>query len=49
MSGEYRLADSRFHLAIAAVTESPLTIRSVAGVQADVRTVKTAMPIDLPA
>jgi GntR family transcriptional regulator, transcriptional repressor for pyruvate dehydrogenase complex len=42
---EHRQADSRFHLAIAAVTESPLTIRSVAAVQADLHDMLSAIPV----
>ena len=42
---EHRQADSRFHLAIAAVTESPLTIRSVTAVQADLHDMLNAIPV----
>jgi GntR family transcriptional regulator, transcriptional repressor for pyruvate dehydrogenase complex len=42
---EHRQADSRFHLAIAAVTESPLTIRAVTAVQADLHDMLTAIPV----
>jgi GntR family transcriptional repressor for pyruvate dehydrogenase complex len=42
---EHRQADSRFHLAIAAVTESPLTIRSVAAVQSDLHDMLSAIPV----
>jgi GntR family transcriptional repressor for pyruvate dehydrogenase complex len=42
---EHRQADSRFHLAIAAITESPLTIRSVAAVQADLHDMLSAIPV----
>ena len=42
---EHRQADSRFHLAIAAVTESPLTIRSVTAVQADLHDMLSAIPV----
>jgi GntR family transcriptional repressor for pyruvate dehydrogenase complex len=41
----HRQADSRFHLAIAAVTESPLTIRSVTAVQADLHDMLSAIPV----
>lgn len=40
-----RQADSRFHLAIAAVTESPLTVRAVTSVQADVHDMLNAIPV----
>jgi GntR family transcriptional repressor for pyruvate dehydrogenase complex len=42
---EHRQADSRFHLAIAAVTESPLTVRAVASVQADLHDMLNAIPV----
>ena len=42
---EHRQADSRFHLALAAVTESPLTIRAVAAVQADLHDMLSAIPV----
>jgi GntR family transcriptional repressor for pyruvate dehydrogenase complex len=42
---EHRQADSRFHLAIAAVTDSPLTIRSVAAVQSDLHDMLIAIPV----
>lgn len=42
---EHRQADSRFHLAIAAVTESPLTIRSVTAVQSDLHDMLSAIPV----
>jgi GntR family transcriptional regulator, transcriptional repressor for pyruvate dehydrogenase complex len=42
---EHRQADSRFHLAIAAVTESPLTVRSVTAVQADLHDMLSAIPV----
>ena len=42
---EHRQADSRFHLAIAAVTESPLTIRAVAAVQSDLHDMLSAIPV----
>ncbi len=41
----HRQADSRFHLAIAAVTESPATIRAVAGVQSDLHDLLSAIPV----
>jgi GntR family transcriptional repressor for pyruvate dehydrogenase complex len=41
----HRQADSRFHLAIAAVTESPLTIRSVTAVQSDLHDMLSAIPV----
>jgi GntR family transcriptional repressor for pyruvate dehydrogenase complex len=41
----HRQADSRFHLAIAAVTESPLTVRSVTAVQADLHDMLSAIPV----
>jgi GntR family transcriptional regulator, transcriptional repressor for pyruvate dehydrogenase complex len=42
---EHRQADSRFHLAIAAVTESPLTVRAVAAVQSDLHDMLSAIPV----
>lgn len=42
---EHRQADSRFHLAIAAVTRSPMTMRAVATVQADLHDMLTAIPV----
>jgi GntR family transcriptional regulator, transcriptional repressor for pyruvate dehydrogenase complex len=42
---DHRQADSRFHLAIAAVTESPLTMRAVATVQADLHDMLSAIPV----
>ena len=42
---EHRQADSRFHLAIAAVTESELTIRSVTAVQSDLHDMLSAIPV----
>lgn len=43
--GVHRQADSRFHLAIAAVTESPLVIEAVTSVQGDVHDLLTAIPV----
>jgi GntR family transcriptional repressor for pyruvate dehydrogenase complex len=43
--GTHRQADSRFHLAIAAVTESPLTVRSVTAVQSDLHDMLSAIPV----
>jgi GntR family transcriptional regulator, transcriptional repressor for pyruvate dehydrogenase complex len=42
---DHRQADSRFHLAIAAVTDSPLTVRSVTAVQADLHDMLNAIPV----
>jgi GntR family transcriptional repressor for pyruvate dehydrogenase complex len=42
---EHRQADSRFHLAVAAVTESPLTVRAVTTVQADLHDMLSAIPV----
>ena len=42
---EHRQADSRFHLAIAAVTDSPLTVRAVAAVQSDLHDMLSAIPV----
>jgi GntR family transcriptional regulator, transcriptional repressor for pyruvate dehydrogenase complex len=44
-AAEHRQADSRFHLAIAAVTESPMTVRSVTAVQADLHDMLSAIPV----
>lgn len=44
-AAEHRQADSRFHLAIAAVTESPQTARAVASVQADLHDMLSAIPV----
>jgi GntR family transcriptional regulator, transcriptional repressor for pyruvate dehydrogenase complex len=41
----HRQADSRFHLAIAAVTESPQTMRAVSSVQADLHDMLSAIPV----
>ncbi len=41
----HRQADSRFHLAVAAVTESPMMMRSVATVQADLHAMLSAIPV----
>jgi GntR family transcriptional repressor for pyruvate dehydrogenase complex len=41
----HRQADSRFHLAVAAVTESPLTVRSVTAVHADLHDMLNAIPV----
>jgi GntR family transcriptional repressor for pyruvate dehydrogenase complex len=41
----HRQADSRFHLAIAAVTESPLTVSAVTSVQADLHDMLNAIPV----
>ncbi len=41
----HRQADSRFHLAIAAVTESALTVRAVAAVQSDLHDMLCAIPV----
>ena len=41
----HRQADSRFHLALAAVTESPQTVRAVASVQADLHDMLSAIPV----
>jgi GntR family transcriptional repressor for pyruvate dehydrogenase complex len=41
----HRQADSRFHLAIAAVTDSPLTVRAVASVQSDLHDMLDAIPV----
>ena len=42
---KHRQADSRFHLAIAAVAESPHTSRAVATVQGDLHDMLTAIPV----
>jgi GntR family transcriptional repressor for pyruvate dehydrogenase complex len=42
---EHRQADSRFHLAVAAVTDSPLTVSSVTAVQAAVHDMLEAIPV----
>jgi GntR family transcriptional repressor for pyruvate dehydrogenase complex len=44
-SGHHRQADSRFHLAIAAVTESALTVRAVTAVQSDLHDMLSAIPV----
>jgi len=41
----HRQADSRFHLAVAAVTGSPLTLRAVTTVQADLHDMLNAIPV----
>ena len=41
----HRQADSRFHLAVATVTESPLTVRAVTAVQADLHDMLNAIPV----
>jgi GntR family transcriptional regulator, transcriptional repressor for pyruvate dehydrogenase complex len=41
----HRQADSRFHLALAAVTDSPLTVRAVASAQADLHDMLCAIPV----
>jgi GntR family transcriptional repressor for pyruvate dehydrogenase complex len=41
----HRQADSRFHLALAAVTESPLIIRAVASAQSDLHDMLSAIPV----
>lgn len=41
----HRQADSRFHLAVAAVTDSPLTVRSVTVVQSDLHDMLSAIPM----
>lgn len=41
----HRQADSRFHLAIATVTDSPMTVRAVASVQADLHDMLNAIPV----
>ncbi len=42
---EHRQADSRFHLAVAAVTESALTVRAVTAVHADLHDMLNAIPV----
>jgi len=42
---EHRQADSRFHLAVAAVTRSPLTVRSVTEVQSALHDMLSAIPV----
>jgi GntR family transcriptional repressor for pyruvate dehydrogenase complex len=42
---EHRQADSRFHLALATVTESPQTVRAVTAVQADLHDMLVAIPV----
>lgn len=42
---QHRQADSRFHLAVAAVTESPLTVRAVTAVQSDLHDMLSAIPV----
>jgi len=42
---EHRQADSRFHLALAAVTDSAQIMRSVAAVQADLHDMLSAIPV----
>jgi GntR family transcriptional regulator, transcriptional repressor for pyruvate dehydrogenase complex len=44
-TAEHRQADSRFHLAIASVTNSPRLITSVTGVQADLHDMLLAIPV----
>ena len=41
----HRQADSRFHLAIAAVTGSPLTVRAVTSVQSDLHDMLNVIPV----
>ena len=41
----HRQADSRFHLAVAAVTGSPLTVRAVTAVHADLHDMLSAIPV----
>jgi GntR family transcriptional repressor for pyruvate dehydrogenase complex len=41
----HRQADSRFHLAIATVTESPLTVRAVTAVQSRLHGMLNAIPV----
>jgi GntR family transcriptional repressor for pyruvate dehydrogenase complex len=43
--GQHRQADSRFHLAVAAVTQSPLTLRAVTTVQSDLHDMLCAIPV----
>jgi GntR family transcriptional repressor for pyruvate dehydrogenase complex len=42
---EHRQADSRFHLAVAAVTDSALTVQSVTVVQADLHDMLSVIPV----
>ena len=42
---EHRQADSRFHLALAAVTDSPQIVRAVTAVQADLHDMLVAIPV----
>jgi GntR family transcriptional repressor for pyruvate dehydrogenase complex len=42
---EHRQADSRFHLAVAAATDSPHTIRAVTVVQSDLHDMLSAIPV----
>ncbi len=44
-AAEHRQADSRFHLAIAAVSGSELTMRAVAAVQSDLHDMLSAIPV----
>jgi GntR family transcriptional regulator, transcriptional repressor for pyruvate dehydrogenase complex len=41
----HRQADSRFHLALAAVTGSPMTLRAVTSVQSDLHDMLNAIPV----
>ncbi|MGZ4429132.1 MAG: FCD domain-containing protein, partial [Nocardioidaceae bacterium] len=41
----HRQADSRFHLALAPVTEAPQTLRAVTAVQADLHDMLSAIPV----
>ena len=42
---EHRQADSRFHLALASVSRSPLTVAAVTAVQADLHDMLSAIPV----
>ena len=42
---DHRQADSRFHLALAAVTDSALTVNAVTAVQADLHDMLSAIPV----
>lgn len=42
---EHRQSDSRFHLAIAATSESPLLVRAVTAVQSDLHDMLSAIPV----
>ena len=42
---EHRQADSRFHLAIASVSQSPRLVEAVTSVQADLHTMLVAIPV----